>query len=73
MRKTSIDKEQKVPWTKFIRQSKKYLGKVGKEFIVTRADGSYLRVKYFSPYREDAAVKIKQVRDVNNNNKGEVK
>jgi len=45
MRKTSIDKEQKVPWTKFIRQSKKYLGKVGKEFIVTRADGSYLRVK----------------------------
>lgn len=71
MREKSIDKEQRVPWTKFIRQSRRYLGKVGKEFIVTRADGSYLRVKYFSPYREDMAIKIKQEEDVNNNNKGE--
>lgn len=61
---------QRVTWTKFIREPREYLGKVGEEFEVTRKDGSYLRVKYFSPYTEDSAVRTKQKEDVSHNNRG---
>jgi len=52
----------RVKWADFKLSPMKYLGS-SEEIRVDRGDGSYFKVKYFSPYVEDKAVKIEHSGD----------